>query len=87
MKGLDLVSILTVVSGLAVYGVSLGLGDQIDTIAPGWGKKTMAFLGLASFGATIILRIIRNPTPTETTTLPTASGGTVVLKTVQKENP
>ena len=83
MNRSDLIAICSQLSGLAVLAVSVGLGDQIDAIAPGWGKKTVALLGVVSFGAGVVVRILTNPTPTNTVQVyDRTTGSTVELKTV-----
>lgn len=83
MNRTDLLSILIPVSGLVVYASSLGLADQIDAIAPGWGKKTLALISLVSIVAGIIVRVLQNPTPTNTITVTDeATGRSTTVATV-----
>jgi len=79
----DILAISTQLSGLAVLAASLGLGDQIDAIAPGWGKKVVALVGIISFGAGVVVRVLSNPTPTNTIQVyDRTTGSTVSMKTV-----
>lgn len=63
IAGIDLISFLSQLTGISAGAVAIGLGDAIDTLAPGWGKKTLAVLAIVSFGAGQLLRILRNPSP------------------------
>lgn len=84
----DALSLLTQVSGMATLAVTAGVGEQIDAIAPGWGKKVLATLGIVSFGAGIIVRFLTNPTPTNTVQVFDRTSGSVVeMKTVAAPAP
>jgi hypothetical protein len=59
----DLVALLTQVGGISTMALSFGLSAQIDALAPGWGVKTLAVIGILSFAAGQLARIIGAPTP------------------------
>lgn len=83
MNRTDIIAICTQLSGLSVLAVSLGLGDQVDAIAPGWGKKTLAICGMLSFAAGVVVRILTNPTATHTVQVfDRTTGATVEMKSV-----
>lgn len=79
----DVVSLATQIGGGCALAVSAGLGPAIDAIAPGWGQRTLAILGLVSIIAGIIVRTMTNPTPTNTAVVfDHSTGSAVSIKTV-----
>ncbi|MGB8265189.1 MAG: hypothetical protein WCE44_02585 [Candidatus Velthaea sp.] len=59
----DLIALLSSIAAAASISASLGLGDSIDALAPGYGKKVLAVITLISVVAMVLSRLISNPSP------------------------
>jgi hypothetical protein len=64
MHRTDALAILGNVAALCGAFAVAGVGDTIDTLAPGWGKKAVAVFSLTSLVAGNITRILANPKET-----------------------
>ena len=63
MHGSDITTIVFAIAGVAGSGLIGPLGDALDNIDPGYGKKIIGILTAISYAAAIIVRVLYNPTP------------------------
>lgn len=56
MKRIDIFALGSMVAGLGGSSALSGFGDAIDALAPGWGKKVVAVVSIAAFGAGLVIR-------------------------------
>lgn len=79
----DLSSIVLLISGVLVQLASIPLAPAVDAVFPGYGNKVVNVVALAAIVAGALVRVLSNPTPTQTHCVPTTSGDTVQIKTVE----
>lgn len=60
----DVLAICGNVAALCGAFAVAGVGDTIDALAPGWGKKAVAVFSLAALVASNLTRILANPKET-----------------------
>jgi hypothetical protein len=59
----DIISLCSTIVGICALASAAGFQQSIDSIAPGWGTKVVAVLGLAGLVAGQIVRTLSNPSP------------------------
>jgi hypothetical protein len=89
MTRADIIALLSSIAAAASIAASLGLGDSIDALAPGYGKKVLAVITLVSVIAATLSRVLSNPSPpagTASVITPSATA-TPVLNNVPPKGP
>lgn len=76
-------AVLGALSGVYSAAVGMGLPAALDLVFPGKSQYVMAIIGLVSICSAVILRVVTNKTPQNTATVPTTSGGSVTIATIQ----
>lgn len=79
----DLWSALSYVAGGGLAAAAVAFA----TLVPHYQTQILAISAIIVGVAGLLIRLFKNPTPTNTTTLPTADGKTVEVKTVEKATP
>jgi len=59
----DLIALLSTIAGVCGLAASAGFSSSIDAVAPGWGTKTVAVLGIVGLVVGQLLRTLGNPSP------------------------
>ena len=57
---LDALAVISMIAGIGGTGALSAFGDSIETLAPGWGKKTVAFVAIVSFAAGLVIRTMQS---------------------------
>lgn len=79
----DWISGASYVAGGGLAAAAVGFA----TIAPHYQTQILAISAIAIGVAGLLVRLFNNQTPTQTATLPTTDGGSVVVKTVAAPTP
>lgn len=73
----DVLAILSSITAGASVAVTMGLGDTVDALAPGYGKRVLAVITLVSIIAMTLSRVLSNPSPPAGTVSAVIPPGTI----------
>ena len=59
----DIVALASTIAGVCALASAAGFQQSIDALAPGWGVKVVAVLGILGLVAGQITRTLSNPSP------------------------
>jgi hypothetical protein len=84
----DVIALLSTIAGVCGLASAAGFSASIDAVAPGWGVKTVAVLGIVGLVVGQVLRTLSNPSPPPgTASVVTASNNATPVQTANANVP